>query len=101
MYLYFILCTPNSNYQEVQKPPVKNFSGHTVIILGRAIGANLLPLAQENMIYGPKWPIKVLDGTKFYTEYVEVKKKCNLSVFDTSMQRETFLGKDLYLLCFI
>ena len=27
----------------------------TVIILGRAIGANLLP----------KWPIKILDGAKF------------------------------------
>ena len=29
MYLNFIFCTPNFTYQEVQKPPVKKFSGYT------------------------------------------------------------------------
>ena len=37
----------------------------SVIILGRTIGANLSPMAQENMTYGPKWPLKILDGAIF------------------------------------
>ena len=68
----------------------------TVIILGRAIGANLSPMAHENMTNGPKWPVETLDGAKFYPDCAEIKKNRNLSVFDTSMLRETFRGKYLY-----
>ena len=27
-----------------------------------AIGANLSPMAHENMTHRPKWPLKILDG---------------------------------------
>ena len=66
-----------------------------VIILGLAIGANLLPVVHENMTYGPKWPVKILDGAKFYPDYAEIKKR-NLSVFGTSMLRETFGVENIY-----
>ena len=36
MYLHFIFCTPNFSFQKVQKPPVKNFSGHTAFNLGKS-----------------------------------------------------------------
>ena len=45
----------------------------TVIILGRASGANLLPVALKNVTYGPKWPVKILDGAKFYPDCSEIK----------------------------
>ena len=68
-----------------------------VIILGHcAIGANLLPMVHENITYGPKWPVKILVGAKFYHDCAEIKnKKRHLSVFDTSMLQEIFTGKYL------
>ena len=50
-----------------------------------AIGANLLPMVHENMTFGPKWPVKILDDAKFYPDC-----RGNLSVFVTSMLQETF-----------
>ena len=44
-----------------------------------AIETNLSPMAHENMTYGPKWLVKILDGAKFYPDCTEIKK-CNLSV---------------------
>ena len=46
----------------------------SLIILGHAIGANSSPVAHENMTYGPKWPVKILDGVKFYPDCAEFKK---------------------------
>ena len=63
--------------------------GKAVIILGRATGANLSPMAHENVTYGTKWPVKILDGSKFYPDCAKIKKG-NLSVFNTSILRETF-----------
>ena len=44
-----------------------------VIFLGCAICTNLLPMAHENMTYWPKWPVKILDGAKFYPDCTEIK----------------------------
>ena len=38
----------------------------SVIILGRAIGANLSPMAHENMTYWPRWLFEILDGVNLY-----------------------------------
>ena len=64
-----------------------------VIILGCAIGANLLPMAHENMTYGPQWPLKILDGANLYPNCTEKNK------IDTSnaLLQETFRDKYLYL----
>ena len=50
-------------------------SSFSVIILGRAIGANLSPMAHDNMTYGPKWPVKILDGAKFYPDCAKIKQE--------------------------
>ena len=65
----------------------------SVIILGRAIGANLLPMAHENMT--PKWPIKILDGAKFYPDCAEIKNE----IFQFSIQvcREKLSGVNVYI----
>ena len=47
-------------------PSYRKIGGISVIILGRAIGANLSPMAHENMTYGPLWPLKILDGANLY-----------------------------------
>ena len=65
----------------------------TVIILCRAIGANLSQMAHENMTYVPTWPVKILDGAKFYPDCAQIN---NLSVFNISMLPENFQGKYLY-----
>ena len=38
-----------------------------------ANGANSSPMAHENMTYGPNWPVKVLDGAKFYLDCAKIK----------------------------
>ena len=54
---------------------------HSVIILGCAIGSNSSPMAHENMTYGPKWPVKTLDGAKFYPDCAEIKNIiCQFSI---------------------
>ena len=51
------------------------FMSIPVIIFGCAIGANLLPMAHENMTSWPKWPVKILDGTKLYPDSAEIKQE--------------------------
>ena len=65
-----------------------------VINLGRTIGANVSPMAHENVTYGPKWPVKILDGTKFYPDCAEIKNV----IFQFSIQAccEKLSGVDIY-----
>ena len=44
----------------------------TYIILGPATGTNLSPMVHENMTHGPKWPVKILDGAKFYPDCTKI-----------------------------
>ena len=79
-YQYFLL------FPQFLYPRVKD-RGHViftvaVIILDCAIGANLWPMAHENMTYGPKWPLKILDGAKFYPDCAEI----NNVIFQISIQ---------------
>ena len=78
----------------VRLVPLQNSSeilwSYTVIILGHAIGANLSPMAHENMTCGPKWPIKILNGAKFYPDCVEIKN--GIIQFSIHGCREKLLG---------
>ena len=58
------------------------------------ISANLSRIAHENMTYGPKWPVKILDGAKFYPDCAEIKNK----IFQFSIQacREKLSGVNIY-----
>ena len=67
----------------------------TVIILGRAISANLSPMAHVYITYGPKWPVKILDGAKFNPDCAEIKNR----IFQFLIQqacREKLSGINIY-----
>ena len=61
-----------------------------------AFGAYLLPMAHENMTYGPKWPVKILDGTQFYPDCAKIKNGIFQFSILVSIPRQTFRGKYLY-----
>ena len=58
----------------VFREAIAMYEPRSVIILGRAIDANSSPMAHENMTNGSKWPVKILDGAKFYPDCAEIKK---------------------------
>ena len=51
-------------------------------------------MAHENMTYGPKWPLKILDGAKFYPYWAEIKNR----IFQFSIQEccEKLSGVNIY-----
>ena len=69
-------------------------SNFAVIILGRTIGASLSPMAHENMTYGPKCPVIILDGAKFYPACAEIKNI--IFQFSTQACCEKISGISIY-----
>ena len=67
-----------------------------------AIGANLSPMAHENMTCGPKWPVKILDGAKFYPDCAQIKNVIfQFSIQACCQKLSGVFGKYLYLHRFI
>ena len=65
-----------------------------MIILGGVVGANLSPMAHENMTCGPKLPVKIRNDAKFYPDCAEIKEV----IFQFLIQacREEFSGVNIY-----
>ena len=69
-------------------------SNSSVIIFGSATGANLSPMAHENMTYGPKLPVKFLDGAKFFPDCAKIKN--GIFLFSIQACREKLSGVNIY-----
>ena len=46
----------------------------TTFQIERACSDHFGPIVHENMTYGPKWPVKIRNGAKFYPDCAKIEK---------------------------